>query len=254
MSEPWRRWRRGGFSAGWVESDQDAGPGGIPPGPCLMRTDVLQCWKRKQGQDSPRGNGTMTKEEALKTYYGYDVFRGGQEAVIDALLSGRDALAIMPTGAGKSALLPDPGLAAVGDHPGDLASDVPDAGPGDGSWCRRASRAAFLNSSLTVRQYAAGPGPGQGGAVSRSSTWPRSGWRPRASLAFVREADHLPGGGGRGPLHLPVGTGFPALLSEHSGLCGQAAPPARRWAPSPPRPRRTVQADIAPLLELRDPL
>ena len=39
----------------------------------------------------------MTKEEALKTYYGYDVFRGGQEAVIDALLSGRDALAIMPT-------------------------------------------------------------------------------------------------------------------------------------------------------------
>ena len=44
----------------------------------------------------------MTKEEALKTYYGYDVFRGGQEAVIDALLSGRDALAIMPTGAGKS--------------------------------------------------------------------------------------------------------------------------------------------------------
>ena len=44
----------------------------------------------------------MTKEEALKTYYGYDVFRGGQEAVIDALLSGRDALAIMPTGAGLS--------------------------------------------------------------------------------------------------------------------------------------------------------
>ena len=38
----------------------------------------------------------MTKEEALKTYYGYDAFRGGQEAVIDALLSGRDALAIMP--------------------------------------------------------------------------------------------------------------------------------------------------------------
>ena len=47
-----------------------------------MRTDVLQCWKRKQGQDSPRGNGTMTKEEALKTYYGYDVFRGGQEAAV----------------------------------------------------------------------------------------------------------------------------------------------------------------------------
>ena len=44
----------------------------------------------------------MTKYEALKTYFGYDDFRGGQEEVIDALLAGRDALAIMPTGAGKS--------------------------------------------------------------------------------------------------------------------------------------------------------
>lgn len=43
----------------------------------------------------------MTKEEALKTYFGYDAFRGGQEPVINALLSGRDALAIMPTGAGS---------------------------------------------------------------------------------------------------------------------------------------------------------
>ena len=44
----------------------------------------------------------MTKEEALKAYYGYDAFRGGQEPVIDALLAGRDVLAVMPTGAGKS--------------------------------------------------------------------------------------------------------------------------------------------------------
>ena len=56
----------------------------------------------------------MTKEEALKTYYGYDVFRGGQEAVIDALLSGRDALAIMPTGAGKSVCYQIPALLLSG--------------------------------------------------------------------------------------------------------------------------------------------
>ena len=56
----------------------------------------------------------MTKEEALKTYYGYDVFRGGQEAVIDALLSGRDALAIMPTGAGKSICYQIPALLLPG--------------------------------------------------------------------------------------------------------------------------------------------
>ena len=44
----------------------------------------------------------MTPLEALKRYFGYDSFRPGQEEIVSALLAGRDALAIMPTGAGKS--------------------------------------------------------------------------------------------------------------------------------------------------------
>ena len=44
----------------------------------------------------------MTPREALKRYFGYDSFRPGQEEIVRALLAGRDALAIMPTGAGKS--------------------------------------------------------------------------------------------------------------------------------------------------------
>lgn len=40
--------------------------------------------------------------EALKQHFGYEEFRPGQEGVIEALLGGRDALAVMPTGAGKS--------------------------------------------------------------------------------------------------------------------------------------------------------
>ena len=44
----------------------------------------------------------MTPREALKRYFGYDSFRPGQEEIVSALLAGRDALAIMPTGAGKS--------------------------------------------------------------------------------------------------------------------------------------------------------
>ena len=36
----------------------------------------------------------------LASRFGYDAFRPGQEAVVSALLSGRDVLAVMPTGAG----------------------------------------------------------------------------------------------------------------------------------------------------------
>ncbi|HQL48573.1 MAG TPA: RecQ family ATP-dependent DNA helicase [Holophaga sp.] len=41
---------------------------------------------------------------ALKDAFGYTRFRPGQEAVIRAVLAGRDALAVMPTGSGKSLL------------------------------------------------------------------------------------------------------------------------------------------------------
>ena len=43
-----------------------------------------------------------TSKEALKAVFGYDSFRPGQESVINAVLEGRDILAVMPTGAGKS--------------------------------------------------------------------------------------------------------------------------------------------------------
>lgn len=43
-----------------------------------------------------------TPKEALKAVFGYDSFRPGQEAVINAILDGSDILAVMPTGAGKS--------------------------------------------------------------------------------------------------------------------------------------------------------
>ena len=39
---------------------------------------------------------------ALKKYFGHDAFRDGQREVIEALLAGRSALAIFPTGGGKS--------------------------------------------------------------------------------------------------------------------------------------------------------
>ena len=44
----------------------------------------------------------MTPLETLKTYWGYDGFRPMQERIIEEALAGRDVLAILPTGGGKS--------------------------------------------------------------------------------------------------------------------------------------------------------
>ena len=59
------------------------------------------------------GDG-MNAVEVLKTYFGYDAFRKGQEEIIGAILSGRDALAVMPTGAGKSICYQVPALLLPG--------------------------------------------------------------------------------------------------------------------------------------------
>ena len=45
---------------------------------------------------------SRTPEDVLKDVFGFDEFRPGQREVIDAVLSGRDCIALMPTGAGKS--------------------------------------------------------------------------------------------------------------------------------------------------------
>ena len=54
------------------------------------------------------------KRRVLKTAFGFDAFRPGQEHVIDALLAGRDVLAVMPTGAGKSLCYQAPALVMGG--------------------------------------------------------------------------------------------------------------------------------------------
>ena len=56
----------------------------------------------------------MEKLAALKQYFGHSAFRPGQETMVDALLSGRDAFGVMPTGAGKSVCYQLPALLLPG--------------------------------------------------------------------------------------------------------------------------------------------
>ena len=52
----------------------------------------------------------MSPQETLKKYYGYDTFRPLQEEIINAVLSNKDTLAVLPTGGGKSICFQIPAL------------------------------------------------------------------------------------------------------------------------------------------------
>ncbi len=88
---------------------------------------------------------------ALAAHFGYDSFRPGQKDVVEALLTGRDAVAVMPTGAGKSICYQVPALVLEGltlvvsplvSLMDDQVRALKDAGV----------RGAYLNSTLTPAQ------------------------------------------------------------------------------------------------------
>ena len=92
------------------------------------------------------------KYRILTTHFGFPRFRRGQEEIIDAILSGRDVMAVMPTGAGKSLCyqipaLILPGLTVVISPLISLMKDqvhaLQDAG----------IPSAVLNSSLSASEY-----------------------------------------------------------------------------------------------------
>lgn len=53
-------------------------------------------------------------QDLLRRVFGFDAFRPGQAEIVDAILAGRDVLAIMPTGGGKSLCFQLPALARPG--------------------------------------------------------------------------------------------------------------------------------------------
>ena len=60
------------------------------------------------------GNDNMKSLEILSEYWGYDSFRPKQEDIVNAALEGRDVLAILPTGGGKSVCFQVPAMIRPG--------------------------------------------------------------------------------------------------------------------------------------------
>lgn len=92
------------------------------------------------------------KYKVLRQYFGYSSFRKGQEDMVDCLLSGRDALGIMPTGAGKSICYQVPAIIKYGVTivVSPLISLMKDQ---VNSLIQQGVSAAYINSSLTAEQF-----------------------------------------------------------------------------------------------------
>ena len=129
--------------------------------------------------------------ETLKKYFGYASFREGQERIVNTILSGRDALAIMPTGAGKSICyqLPAlmlPGITIVVSPLISLMQDQVKALNAAGI------RAAYINSSLTESQISKALNYAAQGAYKivyvapeRLETWEFGQFAARAEISMV---------------------------------------------------------------------
>ncbi len=104
----------------------------------------------------PKDSSRPTLDDArraLRTAFGYDQFRAGQEMAIESVLKGNDTLVVLPTGGGKSVCyqipaLILPGLTVVVSPLISLMKDQVDALEA------RNLPAAFINSTLTSSQVA----------------------------------------------------------------------------------------------------
>ena len=188
--------------------------------------------------------------QGLKTYFGYDSFRPGQEALVRTVLQGGDALGVMPTGAGKSvcyqlpALL-RPGTALVVSPLISLMQDQVRA------LLQMGVPAAYLNSSLSEGQMQKALANARAGRYKIIYVAPER-LLTRGFLAFAQETAlslvavdeaHCVSQWGQDfrPSYLSIPR-FLELLAARPPVCAFTATATER-----------VREDIERLLELRSP-
>lgn len=100
----------------------------------------------------------MPPQDILRRIFGYDAFRGPQQAIIDHVIGGGDALVLMPTGGGKSLCYQVPAIARQqAGHGTTIVVSPLIALMHDqvGALHEAGVEAAFLNSSLSGEEAAA---------------------------------------------------------------------------------------------------
>jgi len=97
---------------------------------------------------------SSTAVDCLRTYFGYPRFRGEQESIIEQVVSGEDALVLMPTGGGKSLCFQIPALIRPG--VGIVVSPLIALMQDQVQQLRQNGvRAAYINSSLAYAEQQA---------------------------------------------------------------------------------------------------
>ena len=197
------------------------------------------------------GNQMMAAAHAaLKQHFGYEEFRPGQGGLVQALLSGRDVLGVMPTGAGKSICYQVPGVVLPGltlvvsplvSLMGDQVRALLEAGV----------RGSYLNSTLTPGQQNTVMRRALAGSYDVMYVAPERLADPRF-IEFASQADiplvavdeaHCVSQWGQDfrPAYLGIGE-FIAALPKRPVVAALTATATQR-----------VREDIAALLGLRDP-
>ena len=144
--------------------------------------------------------------QQLRHRFGFDSFRHGQREVMEAVLLGRDVLAVMPTGQGKSLCFQLPATLTPGLTMVVVPADRVNERSGG---C--ASRARYRGIGLSFRPVAAGTGSDHSGHASGKT--PAVVFGPRADAARVVCAQFATGRAllacrRRGALHFTLGTRF----------------------------------------------